>query len=67
VLGVDRARQLARVLRVAKDTAEPDEPSGWIFAADLDGTPVWIERFGGVRSEDRHDGGQWSVYLPAER
>lgn len=28
---------------------------------------VWIERFGGIRSEDRHEGGQWSLYLPSER
>jgi hypothetical protein len=26
---------------------------------------VWIERFGSIRSEDRHEGGQWSLYLPA--
>ena len=28
---------------------------------------VWIERLGSIRSEDRHEGGQWSLYLPSER
>ena len=53
----------------AKDTAGPGEPSGWIFESILCGETVWIERFGGIRdlSSDRHDGGQWSIYLPEER
>ena len=28
---------------------------------------VWIERFGSIRSEDRHEGGQSSLYLPSEQ
>jgi hypothetical protein len=28
---------------------------------------VWIERFGSIRSEDRHEGGRWSLHLPSER
>ncbi len=63
----DLTAALLRALRAARDTAEPGEPSGWIFEADLDGTAVWVERFGGMRSQDSHEGGQWSVYLPAER
>ncbi len=60
---------LLAMLRDAVDTAEADEPSGWLFRSTLGGTEVWIERFGGVRDlpTSRHDGGQWSVYLPGER
>ncbi len=60
---------LLAMLRDAVDTAELDEPSGWLFKSSIGGTEVWIERFGGVRdlSNDRHEGGQWSVYLPEER
>ena len=65
------AYRLSWILRSAKDTAEPDEPSGWIFEAHLrtpgKPIPVRIERFGGIRDTDRHEGGQWSVYLPSER
>jgi hypothetical protein len=65
------ACRLSWILQSATDTAELDEPSGWIFEAQL-GTPakpipVWIERFGGIRDTDRHEGGQWSVYLSSER
>ena len=59
---------LAAILHTATDTAEPDEPSGWIFQSRaVGGVTVWIERFGGMRERDRHEGGQWSVYLPSER
>lgn len=58
---------LRYLLAAAKDTAEPDEPSGWYFEADFDGTAISVERFGGVRSRDSHEGGQWSVFLPGER
>jgi hypothetical protein len=58
---------LLDILRNAYDLAEPGEPSGWHFESHFLGQRVWIERFGGVRSEDRHDGGQWSIYLPADR
>jgi hypothetical protein len=60
---------LLAMLRDATDTAEPDEPSGWIFQSRLCGQTVWIERFGGMRdlSNDTHEGAQWSVYLPKER
>lgn len=61
------ACDLSWVLRQATDTAGPGEPSGWYFTSDIDGTPVMIERFGGIRSADRHAGGQWSVFLPDER
>jgi hypothetical protein len=26
-----------------------------------------VERFGSIRSEDRHEGGQSSLYLPSEQ
>ncbi len=65
------------VLQEAVDTAESDEPSGWLFESHLAGfahvglpdAKVWIERFGGVRDLDigKHEDGQWSVYLPSER
>jgi hypothetical protein len=65
-------QKLRTLLHNAVDTAGPDEPSGWLFSSSLgtaDGTEVWIERFGGMRdfSTNRHEGGMWSVYLPAER
>jgi hypothetical protein len=60
---------LLAMLRNAVDLAEPGEPSGWQFRSHIGGTEVWIERFGGVRdlTAGTHEGGQWSVYLPAER
>lgn len=60
---------LLAMLRNATDTAEPGEPSGWIFRSHIGTTEVWIERFGGVRdlTAGTHEGGQWSVYLPEER
>jgi hypothetical protein len=63
----DAARAVLTILAAAVDTAEPDEPSGWIFESSLDGEDVWVERFGGMRETDRHEGGKWSVYLPGER
>jgi hypothetical protein len=65
--GLGLGSALGPVLFLATDTAGPDEPSGWMFTSELDGHEVWIERFGGIRDEDSHKGGQWSVYLPAER
>lgn len=65
--GGDAWAHLLNALRDAVDTAEPDEPSGWIFKSSIGDTEVRIERFGGMRSRDRHEGGQWSVYLPSER
>ncbi len=61
------ACDLSWVLHQATDTAEPGEPSGWYFRSELAGHTVMIERFGGIRSAGRHDGGMWSVYLPDER
>lgn len=63
------SESLLATLSSAQDTAEPDEPSGWIFESELAGKRIWIERFGGIRDldRDRHEGGQWSVYLPSER
>jgi hypothetical protein len=67
-------RLIRALLAVAKDTAEWDEPSGWIFESWLPSGPgetetIWIERVDGVRdvSEDKHEGGRWSIYLPGER
>ncbi len=57
---------LGRLLRESHDTAGPDEPSGWIFESDVNGKVVWIGRFGGLRETGRHEGGQWSVYLPED-
>lgn len=60
---------LLDMLATARDTAEPDEPSGWCFEAELCGEEACIERFGGMRdlSRDTHEGGQWSIFLPGER
>jgi hypothetical protein len=65
--GHEVARALARILREAKDTAEPGEPAGWLFRSRVGTAIVYIERFGGIRETDRHEGAQWSVYLPSER
>jgi hypothetical protein len=64
-----QAARLREIISRAVETAGPGEPSGWIFESGLDGTTIWIERLGGMRDLDldRHDGGQWSVYLPDER
>ena len=64
--------ELAWILGMAEDTAGPDEPSGWLFKSFISpppegGTVVRIERFGGIRDTDRHEGGMWSIYLPGER
>ena len=69
LLGPSPQTELLVALASAQDTAEPDEPSGWIFATEVGGEEVWVERFGGVRdfTTSRHEGGQWSVYLPEER
>lgn len=66
----DPGAVIAHLLSCAEDTAEPGEPSGWQFEAWPGGTgpqPVYIERFGGIRDEDRHEGGMWSIYLAGER
>lgn len=56
------------LLREMVDTAGPGEPSGWIFEAKLPtGDRFWLERCGGMRTEDRHEGGHWALYLPDER
>jgi hypothetical protein len=61
------AELLLTAVRCAVDTAEPGEPSDWLFKSSMLGKEVWLERFGGVRDETGHHGGQWSVYLPDER
>jgi hypothetical protein len=61
------AQLLLTAVRSAVDTAEPGEPSDWLFKSWMLGKEVWLERFGGVRDETGHHGGQWSVYLPDER
>jgi hypothetical protein len=58
---------LLTAVRYAVDTAEPGEPSGWLFTSAMLGQEVWIERFGGVRDDTGHHDGQWSVFLPHER
>jgi hypothetical protein len=66
----DPAREIARILRGARDSAGAGEPSGWIFCSPLGGgRTVCVERFGGIRDldQDRHEDGQWSIYLPSER
>lgn len=72
--GADKyATAIGVILAAAVDTAEHDEPSGWLFTSWLFDSPsspgveVNIERFGGIRSTDRHEGGMWSVYRPSER
>jgi len=55
------------LLDEAEDVARAGEPSGWLFRSHLAGEDIRIERFGGIRGADNHDGGAWSVYLPAER
>jgi hypothetical protein len=61
------AELLLTAVRCAGDTAEPGEPSDWLFKSAMLGQEVWIERFGGVRDDTGHHDGQWSVYLPHER
>jgi hypothetical protein len=55
---------LGLILRTATDV----EPSGCILKSRaLGGMTVWIERFGCTFEQGRHEGGEWSVFLPSER
>jgi hypothetical protein len=66
----DVGREIARILREAKEMgAGPEEPSGWMFRSQIGHTPVYLERFGGIRDVDagRHEDGQWSLFLSSER
>jgi hypothetical protein len=59
--------ELAETLRNARDMAELGEPADWYFADETGGQPIWIERAGGIRTGSGHEGGYWTMYLPAER
>lgn len=55
---------LGLILRTATDV----EPSGCILQSSaVGGVTVWIERFGCAYEDGRHEGGEWSVFLPGER
>ena len=55
---------LDSILRTATDV----EPSGCILQSTaVGGVTVWIERFGCTYEDGRHEGGEWSVFLPGER
>jgi hypothetical protein len=55
---------LDAILRTATDV----EPSGCIVQSGaVGGVTVWIERFGCTFDQGRHEGGEWSVFLPSER
>jgi hypothetical protein len=44
------------------------EPSGCILKSRaLGGMTVWVELFGCTFEDGRHEGGEWSVFLPSER
>ena len=44
------------------------KPSGCIFQSiALGGVRIWFERFGCTFEHGRHEGGEWSVFLPSER
>ena len=55
---------LGSILRTATDV----EPSGCILQSSaVGGVTVWVERFGCAYEDGRHEGGEWSVFLPGER
>lgn len=50
------------------NTAGDVEPSGCILKSSaVGGETVWVERFGCTFEQGRHEGGEWSVFLPRER
>ena len=59
-----RLKGLDLILRTAEDV----EPSGCILQSSaVGGVAVWVERFGCTFEQGRHEGGEWSVFLPRER
>ena len=55
---------LDSILRTATDV----EPSGCILQSTaVGGVTVWVELFGCTFEQGRHEGGEWSVFLPRER
>ena len=55
---------IGAILRTATDV----EPSGCILQSSaVGGVAVWVERFGCTFEQGRHEGGEWSVFLPRER
>jgi hypothetical protein len=55
---------IGSILRTATDV----EPSGCICQSSaVGGVTVWIELFGCTFEDGRHEGGEWSVFLPGER
>lgn len=52
------------ILRTARDI----DGSGCIFhSSAVLGVTVWIELVGCTLEHGRHEGGEWSVFLPSER
>ncbi len=52
------------ILRTATDI---DESGCILQSSAVLGVTVWVERFGCTFEQGRHEGGEWSVFLPRER